>query len=324
MKISVVIPSFNRAGFVGRTIESVLTQTRLPDEILVVDDGSSDNTQSVVAEFSRIGARVRYLWRENGGLSAARNTGVANAAPDTDALLFLDSDDLLEPTALAKLDLALAASPDAVLAFCRARYINADDAPLIVPNTALCDEPEGGDMWNHLLHGNCVRSAGGVLIRRAALDAERFDETLRSNEDWDLWLRLAETGKPFVRVPEPLLLYRIHGGNMSANRAVMHQTALHVYEKTETRHIGNADKLARIHAGRAEYERRDTFTQNEAVQYVLQTEDAIDLPYDAAAVRKHQRLRALLTKTGIAALHRKTPLAWRLRLRALLGINPNA
>lgn len=326
MRISVVIPSYNRESFVVGTIQSLLAQTRLPEEILVIDDGSQDNTEAVVgALVNQTLGRVRYLHRPNGGLSAARNTGIVNAAPDCDALLFLDSDDLLEPTALAELEHALVGDSKACLAFCRARYINAIDQPLIVPNTALMDKPADGDMWNHLLQGNCIRSAGGVLIRRDALNAvEPFDEAMRSNEDWDMWLRLAQTGQPFACVPKPLLLYRIHGSNMSGNREVMRATGLRVYEKQLQQHASDSEKIAAIHAGRKVYLKRDEHEAGVTPQYMVAPEYTADLTYDATAQKKHQKIRGLIEKLGIADLYRKTPMAWRLRLRVLFGIDPNA
>src|SRR5688572_31755178 len=99
MKISVIIPCYNRADDLPRTLESILRQTRLADEVLVVDDGSQDDTAEVTARFA---PAVRYVYRENGGLSAARNTG--QAASIGDALLFIDSDDLLLPEALEQLE----------------------------------------------------------------------------------------------------------------------------------------------------------------------------------------------------------------------------
>ncbi len=325
MRISVIIPSYNRERFVGRTIESVLAQTRLPEEILVVDDGSRDGTQAVVGALSsQSGGRVRYHFRENGGLSAARNTGIAQAAPYCDGFLFLDSDDLMEPTALEKLGNALAVAPDACLAFCRARYIDDADRLLIVPNTALVDGSPDGDMWRHLLQGNCIRSAGGVLIRRGALDtAGLFDETMLSNEDWDMWLRLARTG-PFARVPEPLLRYRIHGDNMSGNREVMRQTGLRVYEKQLEQHTGDPEKVAAIHTGRAVYLERDAYEAGATPQYTVAPPTLSDISYDAAAQKKHQKLRDWIKRAGFADLYRKVPMEWRLRLRALFGIDPNA
>ena len=329
MRIGVIIPTYNRRAFVERTIESALAQTRPFDDILVVDDGSTDGTAVAVAAFvKRTDGLVRYHRRENGGLSAARNTGQALAAQQCDALLFLDSDDLLMPTAVERLERALRETAEAPLAFCHACYVNADDQPLVLPNTALRDEPQDGDMWKHLLRGNCIRTAGGVLLRRAALNrAGPWDETLNSNEDWDMWLRLAEHGKPFVRVPEPLLRYRIHGSNMSGNRAVMRQTALRVYEKQIERHAHDASKLAevrlRYHAFVESRAGSEKATAEPQPVYIASAAANSPSSYTEAMYVRHIRFRSIIERTGIAALYRKIPLVWRLHVRSLFGINPN-
>ena len=106
-KVSVIIPSYNRAGMLPRTVHSVLDQT-FPDlECIVVDDGSSDGTRQVIASISD--PRLRYIWQENQERSAARNTGIA--ASQGEYLTFLDSDDRLLPGALALLAPTLEAQP---------------------------------------------------------------------------------------------------------------------------------------------------------------------------------------------------------------------
>ncbi len=323
MTIGIIIPSYNRADLVGRTIESVLNQTLLPREILVVDDGSTDETGAVITAFAEgTQGRVRYLHKKNGGLGAARTTGQQNIHLDCDALLFLDSDDLLDKTALAKLNEALEKNDQAALSFCRARFIGAQDEPLMIPNSALMDQPADGEMWQHLLKGNCIRTPGCVLLRRTSLkEMQQWDSDLKGSEDWDMWLRLAETGTPFVCVPEPLLLYRIHGNNMSDDRETMRAVGLRVYEKQLKRHAENAAKTKAIHLYYdACFERKESAEQTQSV--ILRGES--HLSYDAEMKIRHLTLRNWIERIGIAALYRKTPISWRLRLRTLFGIDPNA
>jgi glycosyltransferase involved in cell wall biosynthesis len=125
-RISVIIPTYNRAALLREAIESVLAQTRAADEIIVVDDGSTDDTRATVADREQRDGRVRYVWQPNAFQSAARNNGVRHATGDL--LLFLDSDDRLLPDALGRLEAAIAARPDAALAYGRARLIDTSGA----------------------------------------------------------------------------------------------------------------------------------------------------------------------------------------------------
>ena len=214
MKISVIIPTHNRADLIGATLDSVLAQARPADEVIVADDGSTDGTAAVVASY---GARVRHLRRPRSGHCAVRNAGWG--ASSGDALCFLDSDDLLLPGALGALEGALAASPEAALAYCRAQIINGDGS-LRTPLWEMADAE--GMVWPRLVQGNFIRSPGCALVRRARLEqAGPWDVSLKNNVDWDVWLRLAESS-PFVRVDAPLFQYRIHGGNLSKDPVKMY------------------------------------------------------------------------------------------------------
>ncbi len=237
MQISVIIPTFNRAALLLQTLDSVFAQTRPAHEVIVVDDGSTDDTREAVA---RGGYPVVYHFQENAHLGAARNAGQRLATGD--GLLFLDSDDLLAPRALDCLGVALAARPDAALAYCASRFIDAGGNPTEAPFAHPFYE---GDVWARLVAGNFIRTAGSVLIRRSALEKVGpwvTRERLRSNEDWEMWLRLAETG-PFVHLPEPLFSYRVHA-SMSSDETAMYHWALTVLEMQISRHARDPDRLA--------------------------------------------------------------------------------
>lgn len=322
-KISVVIPTYNRATFIGRTLDSVMRQTLPVFEVVVVDDGSQDDTQQIVESHP---SRARFVAQENAGPSAARNRGIRETTGEL--ILFLDSDDILEPDAISRLDAALQTDRNAALSFGRAIYIDQNDVVLTVPNTMLDDTPEDGDMWRQLLRGNCIRTMGVVLVRRDVLEeVGGFDETLRSNEDWDLWICIAETSRPLLLVPEITLRYRVHGQNLTSNHDVMRNSGLAVYEKHLERHSNDPARLSEV---RRNYDA--CFAQHQTTPYSIPEHAAQsdfvglnkNLIYDNTARKKHLRLRNLIERTGIASLYRKTPMEWRLRLRALFGINPNA
>ena len=236
MRISIIIPTYNRADLLVKTVRSAFAQTRPPDEIIVVDDGSTDHTRRVVAAY---GQTVRYHFQENAHLGAARNAGQRLATGD--ALLFLDSDDLLMPLALERLEARLDSQANVVLAYCRSAYIDANDNAMAAPfEHPHCE----GDVWERLVMGNFIRTAGTALIRRSALEAVgawTTRERLRSNEDWEMWLRLADIG-PFSFVDDALLAYRLHA-SMSSDEPAMYHWALVVLEMQIERHASAPERL---------------------------------------------------------------------------------
>ncbi|MBC8135451.1 MAG: glycosyltransferase [Fibrella sp.] len=237
MKISVIIPTYNRAELLRKTLDSVLSQTKPADEVIVVDDGSTDETRQAVARYRH---PVMYHYQKNAHLGAARNTGQRLATGE--ALLFLDSDDLLTPHALERLTEALQARPDVALAYCACRFIDAEGNPSDAPFAHPFFE---GDVWERLVAGNFIRSAGSVLIRSSSLEKIGpwvTREQLRSNEDWEMWLRLSETG-PFVHLPEPLFLYRVHA-SMSSDETAMYHWAFTVLEMQIARHADHPNRLS--------------------------------------------------------------------------------
>jgi len=238
MRISVIIPTYNRSGFVGRTLDSVFAQTRPPDEVIVIDDGSTDRTPEVLAAYPH---PIIHRRQENARIGAARNAGQHLATGD--ALLFLDSDDLLRPTAIATLERTMEARPDAALTYCLSQTIDASDA---VTEPLWDYQTHDGDVWEPLIRGNFIRSTGCALVRRAALDQVGTWLThseMAINEDWEIWLRLAES-YPFVRIPEPLFQYRIHGVQLTANEPDNYAWAMRVLDIQRERNRKNPKRMA--------------------------------------------------------------------------------
>ncbi len=226
MKLSLIIPAYNRAAFLEQTLQSVLRQTRPPDEVLVVDDGSTDATRELVERF---GHGVDYHFQNNAGLAAARCTGTGLTSGEL--LCFLDSDDLLLPRALEVLEAAASATPEAAVVYCRSQMIDAHGA-IIEQQWRPPGGDHSGEVWAQLVDENFIRSSGCALIRRSLLDeeGELWDSRFSANEDWDMWLRLAERA-PFARVDEALFQYRVHGSNMSGDRFHMHTQTFRMLRK---------------------------------------------------------------------------------------------
>ena len=205
-QVAVIIPAYNQSQYLRQAIQSVLDQTFIDWEAVIVDDGSSDDTRNVAHSFTD--SRVRYIYQENRGLSAARNTGIrSSAAP---YLSFLDSDDMFLPEKLALLLDALEQQPE--LGMVAGQAIPVDEYNQRVGkimDTPLPQQPE------RLLLGNPLH-VGSVLLRRSWQEqAGFFDESLRSYEDWDMWLRLSVLGCRMSYVNKPVSLYRFHTAQMT-------------------------------------------------------------------------------------------------------------
>ena len=228
IRVSVIIPTYNRVPYLGDAIRSVLAQGMDDVEIIVVDDGSTDDTEELVRGF---GAGVIYLPVAHRGQPAAtRNRGLQAARGDFIALL--DSDDLLLPGKLAVQCPALAAHPDAAFVYSNGYFFTDDPA---APTGRVLDglPTPSGDGFADLLRGNFLFPAV-TLIRRSCLDAVGgFDEALPLVEDYDLWLRLAARF-PIYYVPADAAAIRRHADNLSKNPGTIRMAVLQVLDKVRT------------------------------------------------------------------------------------------
>ena len=199
MRVSVIIPTYNRDAWVTEAVASVLAQTFQDFEVLVVDDGSTDGTMEALATF---GDQVRVIRRaERRGVSAARNLGAAAATGDW--LAFLDSDDLWLPDKLAHQVKYLKARPDLVICQTEETWIR---------NGVRVNAPEAcrkvaGDIFLPSLQRCLVSPSAVMLHRRLFHEMGGFDETLPAAEDYDLWLRIAWR-HPVGLTPLPLVVKR--------------------------------------------------------------------------------------------------------------------
>jgi len=229
-RIAVVIPAYNASAYIAETIESVLNQSRLADEIVVVNDGSTDNTAEIA---NGINPAVTVIHQNNAGQGKARQRGAE--ATSADFLLFLDADDILHASALEKLSAALAGNPAAGAAYCLAEIWSPDGIIQLQPDNL--SRPDGENLWSALLCRNFIRTSGCVLIRRTALnEAGGWDchARLQGSEDWELWLRLSEKFS-FVLVAEPLLRYRSQAGFSKKFRHRMFKGMFNMYRKQRCR-----------------------------------------------------------------------------------------
>jgi glycosyltransferase involved in cell wall biosynthesis len=224
--VSIVIPTYNYARFVGHAIRSALGQTFADREVIVVDDGSTDDTRDVVGAF---GDAVRSIHQPNGGLSAARNTGIRAARGRYVA--FQDSDDIWLPDKLAHQVPVLEARPEVGLVYCDSIFFD-DATGADMDRQSDRFEPRSGRVLEALItRGNFIASPTPLVRREVFEQAGLFDESLRSCEDWDMWIRAAARWE-VAYVPVALTRYRVHGNSMSKNIPRMREAQLVVLRKT--------------------------------------------------------------------------------------------
>jgi len=208
--ISVIIPAHNAARFIEEAVRSVLSQTYGNLEIIVVDDGSTDDTYERVAAF---GPRITLIRQANGGAAVARNTGIRCSRGEYVA--FLDADDVWLAEKTARLLSILEREPGAAVAY--HGYAAIDDAGAVVGQPVI--PVHEGDVLEPLLL-RCFFGPPMVMIRRTCLDSVGlFDPVLRLGQDWDLFLRIALAGYRVRCVPEALVLCRTHQGNTTRDPA---------------------------------------------------------------------------------------------------------
>jgi glycosyltransferase involved in cell wall biosynthesis len=216
MTISVVIPAYNAARFLPRCLESVFAQTLKPDEIIVVDDGSTDNTAALAAE---LGAKV--ITCRNSGISAARNTGIRNASSDW--IAFLDVDDVWEPDKLERQVACI--QSDTVLVYTGIRCF--DDYGGRGVKSAI-DPDSARKMLRYL---NPITPSTVIARREIFMRNGGFREDIRACEDWEMWVRMQKLGN-FKALDYPLTGYYISPDSLSANPENMLQALGRIIDTT--------------------------------------------------------------------------------------------
>ena len=204
--ISVVIPAYNTGSFVREALDSALNQTLSAHEVIVVDDGSTDDTAEICRGYRNA---IRYVRQENRGLSAARNTGIEAATGDWIALL--DSDDVFLPDRLRRAAMMIELKPRLVLIYSAFDLYYADGTRSFFPVLP------AKELWPALRYRSPILPSTVTVRRDKVLAAGGFRKVVI--EDWDLWFRLIKrhSAEAFQELPESLLLYRRWEGNATNN-----------------------------------------------------------------------------------------------------------
>ena len=229
--VSVVIPAYNQGQYLRGAIKSVLAQTYHDYEIIVVDDGSTDNTAAIAAGFE---PDIRYIYQDNQGLAGARNTGIRQARGEYIALL--DSDDLWLPSFLEAMMALAAANPRAAVFYCGLNYIDARGR--LLPQSGRIKPTPPEEMYHTLLRANHLVPSATMIKRSVVVEAGLFDIAFRRLQDWELWIRLLRRGHTFIGLDQCLLQYRIHDESLSTDPGGGQKAARMMVEK----HFGPDDE----------------------------------------------------------------------------------
>lgn len=215
-----VIPAYNAARFISDALRSVLAQDVRPNEVIVVDDGSTDSTAAVALEF----AEVTVLRGPHQGVSAARNRGVDQAMGEF--IAFLDADDIWAPSKLRKQLARLDSEHSASIAVSRQAYLFEGPVPAWFRGPIDGGSEVGTQPSNWLIRRECWERVGP------------FRTDLTHSEDTDWWARAADRGERWVLVDEPLVTHRIHAGNASANAPAVTEGVLRALRLSVARKRG--------------------------------------------------------------------------------------
>lgn len=240
--VSIIIPAYNIAPYIGETLTSVFGQTLVDYEVLVINDGSPD-TAGLERALESFRDRIRYLKQENQGAGAARNAGLREARGELVA--FLDGDDLWLPNYLEE----------------QIKFIREHSCDLVCADAAMFGEtapasntymewlmgtapPVGTVTFRELISAErCLITSGVVARRQPILEAGLFDETLRTAQDFDLWLRLACRGTRLMYQRKTLLRYRCHSAGLTGNQVNSIKRELRVLDKVQSAYrLSNAQQ----------------------------------------------------------------------------------
>ncbi|MCP4748620.1 MAG: glycosyltransferase [Desulfobacteraceae bacterium] len=263
--VSIIITCYNYGKYLSGAIDSVLWQTYNDYEIIVIDDGSTDNTAEVIKKYSHL-KRFNYIRQVNGGQSKAKNIGIKNAAGKY--IAFLDADDMWEKDKLKK-QIPFFLSDSVGVVYSRARYIDGDGRDLDYSLSCKYLQPSRGKVTEKLIMDNFIPFSSSVVRRECFERLGFFDESLKMGIDWDLWLRIS-TLYEFEFIVQPLILCRMgHKGQMSKNKRERQRCSDRIMISFASRYKKYIKKNILRHAWAYTYSNRGAYYLNYSSQEAL-------------------------------------------------------
>lgn len=223
--VSVILPCYNKAAYLADALDSVLQQSYQNWEAIVVNDGSSDNTEDIALEYVERDQRIKYVSKENGGPSSARNRGIELA--NGEFILPLDSDDVIKPEYMEEAMMAFENDSNLKLVYCQGFFFGTKNG--------LWDLSYTG--YKNLLLGNTIFCS--AFFRKSDwLKVGKYDEKMvKGHEDWEFFIRLLEGDGTVCQIPNPLFYYRIDGPSLTEiamRKDVWLETEFYIYSKNKS------------------------------------------------------------------------------------------
>lgn len=219
-KVSVIMPAHNAAAFIKGAIESVLSQDYDNLELIIVNDGSTDDLEKVLKDYMD-DKRIRYIASANRGVSHAINTGLESA--NGDYICFLHADDIFLPGRIRKQVIALESHPECGISYTNESYF-LEEASRVIESPYF---HFGGDIFYFLKRNNFIHMST-AMFRRKIFDIARFDENLGCHEDWDIFLKLSARRIKFLYLDEVLASICVHPKSLTFNTKLMDDTRAEV------------------------------------------------------------------------------------------------
>ncbi|MES2278856.1 MAG: glycosyltransferase family A protein [Bacteroidota bacterium] len=242
--ISVIMPAFNAAEYMAESIDTVICQTFTDWELIVINDGSTDDTEAIAHKYVAADARIKLINQTNKKLSAARNAGIQAATGPW--IAFLDADDLWMPEKLALQIQSANTCPQAGVIFTDGYVFQTNNTTNTLPYGTVAGYYSGSEMYRLEYQGNYIPVLS-VLVKKELLDTIGLqDEQLTACQDWDYWLRLAANGAGFYGLSEKLFYYRRHASNMSNDSSLMVFEQACVFIKNFKRGLFTSTDLAKL------------------------------------------------------------------------------
>lgn len=213
--VSIIVPCFNQAHFLKESLQSVLDQTYEHWECIIVNDGSPDNTAEIAKLWTEKDNRFKYLYKDNGGLSSARNAGIKIAKGEF--ILPLDADDILDKSYISRLLPELITDSSLVVVSCYSKFFERN-----VTNIVYEFRPAGSSFRNLLFENNLI--ATSIFRKKDWEEVGGYDEKMKNGfEDWEFWIAITKSGRKYKIVQEFLFYYRKSKNSMLMNTLENHR-----------------------------------------------------------------------------------------------------